>query len=170
MYINFLNSKPVLGVKDLEINGKTLKQMEFDGKIIGIILKDVLDMVTEEKLSNEFKAQKQFFARVDILMKFFENDETNKSSELFTEMLEYFTGYLKNISKVTEQVLASYLVIKHLGAIDSQFDYQCSFTFAELYNKIENPRQIYELLKDTKNTSLRKDFIKSFFLIKIYPL
>ena len=55
MYIKYLKSKPVLGVKDLAINGRTLKQMEFDGKIIGIILKDVLNMVTEEKLSNEEK-------------------------------------------------------------------------------------------------------------------
>ena len=55
MYIKYLNSKPVLGVKDLAINGRTLKQMEFDGKLIGIILKDVLNMVTEEKLSNEEK-------------------------------------------------------------------------------------------------------------------
>lgn len=141
-----LDTNAKFGVNPNDINMYTVRDHEIS---------------TEEKLSNEFKAQKQFFARVDILMKFFENDETNKSSELFTEMLEYFTGYLKNISKVTEQVLASYLVIKHLGAIDSQFDYQCSFTFAELYNKIENPRQIYELLKDTKNTSLRKDFIKS---------
>lgn len=53
MYLDYLNSKPVLGIKDLVINGRTLQQMEFDGKIIGIILRDVLEMVTDEKLPND---------------------------------------------------------------------------------------------------------------------
>jgi tRNA nucleotidyltransferase (CCA-adding enzyme) len=52
-YFDFINSSPVLSVKDLEISGKTLKQMDFDGKIIGVILRDVLDMVSSEKLPND---------------------------------------------------------------------------------------------------------------------
>lgn len=52
MYINYLNSSPVLKIKDLDIDGRDLKKMNFDGKIIGIILKDVLDMVSSEELNN----------------------------------------------------------------------------------------------------------------------
>lgn len=124
------------------------------------------EITTEEKLSNEFKAQKQFFARVDILMKFFENDETDKSSDLFAEMYSYFTGYLKNITKVTEQIIASYLVVKRIGNIDKSLAFPVKETFAEIYERIEDPREIYTLLKDTKNTHLREDFIKS---IKLLP-
>jgi len=124
------------------------------------------NITPEEKLSNEFKAQKQFFARADILMKFFESDITDTSSELFAEMYTYFTGYLKNISKVTEQVLASYLIVKHIGAINKQLAFPVKETFAEIYSKIENPKEIYEALKDTKNTHLRSEFLQS---IKMLP-
>lgn len=120
----------------------------------------------EEKMSNEFKAQKQFYSRVDILMKFFESDLTDKSSELFAEMYSYFTGYLKNITKVTDQVLASYLLVKYITSVDKQFAFPVKETFAEIYSRIEDPREIYTELKDSKNTHLREDFLKS---IKMLP-
>ena len=146
-----LESNASFGVNPNDINMYTVREKEIS---------------TEEKFSNEFKAQKQFFARIDILMKFFDSDLTDKTSELFDEMYSYFTGYLKNITKINEQILASYLVVKHIGAIDKQFAFPVKETFAEIYRRIENPREIYELLKDTKNTSLKKDFIS---YIKMLP-
>ena len=123
------------------------------------------EITAEEKLSNEFKAQKAFFARVDILMKYFDSDITDNSSDYFAEMYSYFTSYLKNINKVDVQVLASYLVVKHIGAADKQYAFQTKETFAEIYSRLEDPRAAYEELKDTKNTSLRADFIKSIRLL-----
>ena len=120
----------------------------------------------EEKLSNEFKAQKQFFARIDILMKFVENDETDKSSDLFAEMFNYFAAYLKTITKVNEQVLASYLVVQRITAMIKELESPIKQTFAQIYEKIEDPREMYDLLKDTKNTSLHKDFLNN---IKMLP-
>lgn len=120
----------------------------------------------EEKISNEFKAQKQFFARADLLVKFFESDDTDNSSELFAEMYSYFTGYLKNISKVNEQVLASYLLVRSISAIDKQFAFPVKETFAEIYNRIEDPKEIYILLKDSKSTHFKDDFIRC---IKLLP-
>ncbi len=120
----------------------------------------------EEKISNEFKAQKQFFARADLLVKFFESDDTDNSSELFAEMYSYFTGYLKNISKVNEQVLASYLLVCSISAIDKQFAFPVKETFAEIYNRIEDPKEIYLLLKDSKSTHFKEDFIRC---IKLLP-
>lgn len=132
----------------------------------------------EEKISNEFKAQKQFFARAELLMKFFESDETDNSSELFAEMYSYFTGYLKNISKVSEQVLASYLLVRNISSADPQFAFPVKETFAEIYSRIEDPKQIYELLKDSKNTDFKHDFIECIKLlpdwneqyIKLFPI
>ena len=120
----------------------------------------------EEKISNEFKAQKQFFARADLLVKFFESDDTDNSSELFAEMYSYFTGYLKNISKVNEQVLASYLLVRSISAIDKQFAFPVKETFAEIYNRIEDPKEIYLLLKDSRSTHFKDDFIRC---IKLLP-
>lgn len=120
----------------------------------------------EEKISNEFKAQKQFFARAELLIKFFESDDTDNSSELFAEMYSYFTGYLKNISRVNEQVLASYLLVRSISAIDKQFAFPVKETFAEIYNRIEDPKEIYLLLKDSKSTHFKADFIRC---IKLLP-
>ena len=124
------------------------------------------NITPEEKLSNEFKAQKQFFARADILMKFFESDIADTTSELFAEMYTYFTGYLKNISRVSEQVLASYLLVKYIGSVNKQLAFPIKETFAELYSRIEDPRETYLLLKDSKHTHLRQDFLQS---IKMLP-
>ena len=44
----------------------------------------------EEKLSNEFKAQKNFFARIELLNLFDQSDSCDKDSDMFKEMLDYF--------------------------------------------------------------------------------
>ncbi len=146
-----LETNPIFGVNPNDISMYTVRE----GNI-----------TPTEKLANEFKAQKQFFARVDILMKFFENKEMDRSNENFAEMYSYFTGFLKNISKVTEQVLASYLVVRYIGANDPQFAFHVNETFAEIYNRIEDPRVIYSELKDSKNTHLKADFLEC---IKMLP-
>ncbi len=146
-----LETNPIFGVNPNDISMYTVRE----GNI-----------TPTEKLANEFKAQKQFFARVDILMKFFENEEMDRSNENFAEMYSYFTGFLKNISKVTEQVLASYLVVRYISGQDSQFLYPVKETFAEIYSRIEDPRALYSELKDTKNTHLKADFLEC---IKMLP-
>ena len=146
-----LDTNPIFGVNPNDISMYTVRE----GNI-----------TPTEKLANEFKAQKQFFARVDILMKFFENEEMDRTNESFAEMYSYFTGFLKNISKVTEQVLASYLVVRYISSQDSQFAFHVNETFAEIYNRIEDPRLIYAELKDSKNTHLKADFLEC---IKMLP-
>lgn len=146
-----LESDATFGVNPNDINMYTVREHEIS---------------QEEKLSNEFKAQKQFFARIDILMKFVENDETDKSSDLFAEMFNYFAAYLKTITKVNEQVLASYLVVQRITAMIKELESPIKQTFAQIYEKIDDPREMYDLLKDTKNTSLHKDFLNN---IKMLP-
>lgn len=126
----------------------------------------------EEKLANEFKAQKQFFSRIDILMKYVDKEETDKTSDLFIEMFNYFAGFVKTLDpseylmKVTEQNLASYLVVQKICAAYKQLSNPCKITFQQIYEKIQDPREMYTLLKDTKNTTLKKDFLQS---IKLLP-
>ena len=113
----------------------------------------------EQKLADEFKAQKQFFARVEILMKYFNDENTDKTNELFAEMFASFTGYLKSYSKVNEIILASYLIVDYISSNDETFENNSTISFEQLYKKIESPRDIYTLLKDTKNAPLREWFI-----------
>ncbi len=113
---------------------------------------------TEEKLANEFKAQKNFFARIDILMKFAKDSDTE--SDLFADMFNYFTGYLRAFSIVNEQIMASFLVVRRIMTEHPHLAQPQQYTFAQLFEVVENPRQMYIELKDTKNTYLREDYLK----------
>lgn len=146
-----LESNPIFDVNPNDITMYTVH----DGNITPV-----------EKLANEFKAQKAFFARADILMKFFDKPDMDRSSESFAEMYSYFTGYLKNISKVSEQVLASYLLVRRISAEDSQFAFPIKETFADIYKRLENPREIFTELKDSKHTHFKEDFLEC---IKMLP-
>ncbi|MGP1587786.1 MAG: transcription elongation factor GreA [Treponemataceae bacterium] len=112
----------------------------------------------EEKLDNEFKAQKNFFSRIDIFMRFMNSADTE--SDLFTDMFNYFVGYLKAFSNVNEQIIASFLVVRSVTTKIPHLSQPMPFTFAQLFEEIENPQEMYRELKDSVNTSLRKDFLK----------
>jgi len=139
------------------------------------------EITTVEKLSNEFKAQKQFFPRIDIIMKFFNNEEADNDSEFFIDMRDYFTGYLKSYintydGKMTEQIVASYLVIKRIHP-DYITQNSEALSFDKLFRRIEDSKKMYATLKDTKNTSLKSDFLTSILdltdwveqYIKLFP-
>jgi len=157
-----LESDPTFGVNPNNINEYTVRDKA---------------ITPEEKLSNEFKAQKQFFPRIDILMKYVNDDATDKESDLFADMVAYFKGFLKAINSVTEQVVASYLVVQKIGALFPNHAYKPSFTFDAMYHDIDNPREMYLLLKDTKNTTLKEDFLENIKLssdwveqyVKLFP-
>lgn len=111
----------------------------------------------EEKLANEFKAQKNFFARIDILMRFAADADTE--SDLFTDMFNYFTGYLKAFSNVNEQIVASYLVVRRISTEHPHLAQPIQYTFDQLFAEVENPQEMYLALKDTKKTFLKKDYL-----------
>ena len=146
-----LETNPVFGVNPNDINMYTVRE----GSITPV-----------EKLANEFKAQKAFFARADIFMKFFNDEDMDRTNDNFAEMYSYFTGFLKNISKITEQVIASYLIARYVSTNDSRFIYPVKETFDEIYRRIEDPRELFKELKDSKNTHLKADFLEC---IKMLP-
>ena len=120
----------------------------------------------EEKYSNEFKAQKAFFARIDLLYKFVEDDSTDKESELLADMFSYFTGFLKSFNEVDEQVIASYLVVKEIGQEIPELAFQCKYTFAQFYGELDSPKEMYTILKGSKKGDLRAKFLES---VKLLP-
>ncbi|MGL4987482.1 MAG: transcription elongation factor GreA [Treponemataceae bacterium] len=116
-------------------------------------------ITAEEKFLYEFKAQKQFFARIDILMRYNDDDGTDKNSENFTEMFNYFVGYLRSFSQVNEQVVASFLLVRRIVAEHPHLNPNLKYTFAQLFEEIDSIEELYCSFKDTKNTSIKKDFI-----------
>ena len=137
-----LDENPIFGVNPNDISMYTVR-----GKAI----------TPEEKLSNEFKAQKEFFKRIDILMKF--EKTADVESSLFTEMFNYFLGFLKAFSSVNEQTIASFLVVRRISTEHPNLAQPMKYTFEQLFNEIENPQKMYEALKDTSNTNLKDDYL-----------
>ena len=118
-----------------------------------------------ERLSSEFKAEKQFFAKIDILMRYINLDDFDPDDDQFADMFNYFAGYLKSFSHVTPQVTASYLVVQNIIKKIPSFENPAKFTFADLYGDISSRRGMYNSLKDTKNTTLKADFISNIRLL-----
>ncbi len=145
-----LSDSPSFGVNPNNINLYTVRDRELGKK---------------EKIENEFRADKDFFHRIDIMARYrLENDDP--SDDQFSEMFKYFADHLKGFSSVNEQVVASFLVVQEAVKNLSGLDNPVKFTFAELYSEIENPREMYTLLKDTKNTHLKKSFIENIKTLK----
>lgn len=149
------------------------------------------DLNQEEKLTNEFKAEKKFDERIKILMKYLENDECginsdtfDPSSESLADMLSYFSSFLKAPLKIGENEIVSYLVLEHISVLNKEIPVQLKSTFADLYKRVEDPREIYKAIKSTsskddkKGISLRKNFLDKIRLlpnwadeyIKLFPV
>jgi transcription elongation factor GreA len=135
-----------------------------------------------EKLYNEFKAEKKFLNRVDIIRKFENACDSQTDAEYYPEMLSHFTGFLKSYNQVNEQVLGSYLLIKEIvsrsPAISESLNGPNVYNvnFVTLFEEIEDIPTVYVALKDKK---LQESFLKEIKLfvptwpdiyVKLFPL
>jgi transcription elongation factor GreA len=111
----------------------------------------------EEKLYNEFKAEKSFFDRAVTIREFVNRKDAELDSEYFTEMFSYFTAYLKSYNQVTEQVAASHLLVKDLTAKYPHLGSGLSLDFNQLFESIEDVPTLFLNLKDTK---LKEEFLR----------
>lgn len=117
----------------------------------------------EEKLSNEFKAQKNFFARVELLNAYDASDSCDDDSDAFREMLDYFEGFLKSVNQVNEQIISAYILVHEFAADKPLIASGKQYNFAELYNKIENVTDLYAAIKDKiaiRGQTIRQKFLK----------
>ena len=127
----------------------------------------------EEKLFNEFKAQKNFFSRIDLLLTF--SQKADPESEFFAEMFSYFAGYLKAFNQVNEQIIASYLVIKQIVAAHPHLNPGLQYNFAELFAEVDDPSAVYTAIKDNGLKKSYLQHIKNFITdwpdvyIKLFP-
>jgi transcription elongation factor GreA len=110
----------------------------------------------EEKLYNEFKAERSFFDRATTIREFVSHKDVEIDSEYFGEMFAYFTGYLKSYNQVSEQVVASYLLVKDLIGKYPHLSSGVSLNFTEVFDAIEDVPTLFLNLKDAK---LKEDFL-----------
>ena len=108
----------------------------------------------EEKIYNQFKAEKNFFARVQDIRDFL--DKGDPDSDYFAEMLGYFSAYVRSYTQANEQVISSYLFLKELSARHPQLKTAASGGFVELMADCDDIVGVYESIKDA---TLRASFL-----------
>jgi transcription elongation factor GreA len=111
----------------------------------------------EEKLYNEFKAEKDFFERIATIRSFVSKKDAGLDSEYFNEMFEYFSAYLRSYSQVNEHVIASWLLLKELSVSHPHLGQGITVDFGELFDKIDDVPSLFLGLKDG---SLKEAFLR----------
>jgi transcription elongation factor GreA len=114
----------------------------------------------EEKVYNQFKAEKSFFARVQYLRDFLESGEPD--SEFFSEMLAFFTGFVRSYQAVNETVVASYLLLKEIAVKYPHLKGAVTIGFAELFEEIDDAVVLYDGVKDADLKRSFLQYVKNF--------
>lgn len=109
----------------------------------------------EEKVYIQFKAEKNYFDRIQYFRDYIETNDFD--SEYFSEMLAYFSSFLKSYQSVDEHVIASYLLLKELTAKHPRLQQGVPLKFTDLFADIDNPLEIYLSIKDN---DLRNAYIQ----------
>jgi transcription elongation factor GreA len=110
----------------------------------------------EEKLYNEFKAERNFFDRAQTLRSFISQKDIELDSEYFTDMFAYFAGYLRSLNQISEQVVASYLLVKDLAGRYPYLGAGLQLNFLTIFEGIDDVPSLFFNLKDNK---LREEFL-----------
>jgi len=132
-----------------------------------------------EKLHNEFMAQSDFYAKAAIIRDYIKSDQTSPYSDLFSEMLKYFTDYLyktdsKPDSKTqakssAEYAVASFLLINELASYEDKEKNEKKYShimteikksFADIMEN-KNPDDYSALFKKLKDKNLKEEFLKN---------
>ena len=110
-------------------------------------------MSFEEKTFNQFKAEKNFFGKIQSVRDFLDHSEPD--SEFFAEMFGFFTSFL-NAGNSTAQVVASFLFVDKLSSDYPFLNPGLTWGFKELWGDMEEPVEIFSQIEDT---DLRKSFL-----------
>lgn len=108
----------------------------------------------EEKTFNKFKAEKNFYGRVESIQDFIKHGKLD--SEYFGEMFSYFTAFLKSFSIVNELVISSYLLITRIVAAHPYLNPGFNYKFVELFEQIDNLDEVFSKITES---DFKKDFL-----------
>ena len=112
-----------------------------------------------EKIYNSFIAEKQFFARVRIVLDFLKiYDEAipESDTEMMRDICDYFSAYLRR-SDINVQTIASLLTLRKVTHI---YSYLRSTESLTLNHYIENPENAVQLYRQIENRDLQQEFIE----------
>ncbi|MFP4268087.1 MAG: transcription elongation factor GreA [Spirochaetaceae bacterium] len=112
----------------------------------------------EEKIYNRFRAEKNFFGRLKILREYLEHKE-DPESEFFSEMFEYFIGFLRSYSSVNEHVIGSYLLVTRLIRRYPFLNPGLDFDFNDLIETLDD-REIEEIFQNMEDNELKRAFLE----------
>lgn len=110
----------------------------------------------EEKTFNKFKAEKNFFDRARTVADFVLARQSEPDSEYFSEMLSYFTGFLKASVAVSETVIGSWLLVQKITTAYPFLSTGSNVGFEDLFSRIEDVEGTFSRIEDP---DLRKDFL-----------
>lgn len=110
-------------------------------------------MSFEEKTFNRFKAENNFFAKIQAARDFLSHSDPD--SEFFAEMFDYFIAFLKSGS-VTVQVVAGYLFVADLASEYPFLNPSLNWGFKELWSDMEDPVELFSQIEDA---DLRTSFL-----------
>ncbi len=108
----------------------------------------------EEKTFNKFKAEIEYFGRVQVIQDFLK--EIGPDSEYFEEMFSYFVSFIKTITGITEFVISSFLLIQKIVSNYPYLNPGIEFDFNEIFLKIEDLEDLFSKINDN---DLKKDFL-----------
>jgi len=130
-----------------------------------------------EKLYNEFNAQKNFYDRASAIRDYVNNKKADPDSDYFTEMVSYFTAFLRSSDQDAEYTAASYLLINELSA-NKNYAYlkpALTVSFADIFSCIGDVPALFKSLKDAKFKEEFLDNVKLFIgdwpsvYVKLFP-
>ena len=100
----------------------------------------------EEKTFNKFRAEKDFFHRLQAMEDFLEHGEPH--SEYLPEMVQYFASLLRpEIGSVApEQAIASFLIVDRLSASHPHLDPGQTNSFVDLFADVTELETLYEVI------------------------
>lgn len=123
-------------------------------KIDFFVVRDT-PMSFDEKTYNRFKAERGYFGKLKIFREFIDNSDPD--SEYFGEIINYFTGFLKEDSNSHEYAVSSYLIITHIVSIYPFLNPGIPFQFKDLLNNMEDIETVFSIIEDSE---LRLQFLK----------
>jgi transcription elongation factor GreA len=108
----------------------------------------------EEKIFNKFKAEKNFFDRVQTVREFLEHVEPD--SEFFADMFGYFAGFAKAYASANEFVVSSFLLIQEIAGVYPYLNPGLDYSFADLLAQVEDFEALFKGITDN---DLKKNFL-----------
>lgn len=115
----------------------------------------------EEKLYNQFKAEKDFYGKLKAIQEYILNGDSEL--DYFLAMHNYLITFTKNLTVINDQVISAWLFTKWAAKTLPFMAQSINKTFFDLISEIEN---IVSVFNDINDSSLKKDFLDNLKEIK----